>query len=78
MKEFPLPPELVIDIVSYLTLGRDLVNAALICKAFCGPAWDIIWKSLPSTVPLVMTLEGVQEVPYCWVSQLFQLLDVCY
>ncbi|KAF8222804.1 hypothetical protein L208DRAFT_575126 [Tricholoma matsutake] len=64
--------EIIREIVTYLkpefyhttdpNCSRDLLSAALCCKAFKDPALDVLWHTVDSITPLLKLIPGMQEV----------------
>ena len=47
---------------------KDLFSAAKTCKAFVEPALDLLWRVLPSLLPLLMLLPSAEVKNGCYVS----------
>ena len=47
---------------------KDLLSAAKICKAFSGPALDLLWRVLPSLLPLLLLLPSAEVTNGHYVS----------
>jgi hypothetical protein len=46
---------------------HDIASVAVFCKAFSGPALDVLWKELSAELPLFKLLPGFQKVGDVWV-----------
>jgi hypothetical protein len=55
---------------------RNLLSATLCCKAFKDQSLDVLWRTIPSLIPLLVLIPGVQVIADQLVSILSFQVDI--